>query len=82
MSEQINELVVSIKSADAQVQEMSLKIKGLYDIIQEKFTEAAGIRTKEIDQFYKDIDSTFNAKSKLEANVVNMKKQILNILLG
>jgi hypothetical protein len=82
MSEQINDLVVSIKSTDVQVQEMTLKIKGLYETIQEKFTESKNIRTKEIDQFYKDIDSTFNAKSKLEASVVNMKKQILNILLG
>lgn len=82
MSEQINELVVSIKSTNVKVQEMSLKIKCLYDIIQETFTETAGIRTKEIDQFYKDIDSTFNSKTKLEANVVNMKKRILNILLG
>ena len=81
MSDKIQELVASIKSNEAEISEMSQSIKDYYNDIQVKFTANNGIRNAEIDQVYKKIDSTFNAKAKLETKVRNAKTEILSIML-
>ncbi len=71
----------NIKDVEVQINDMSNRVKGLYDQITLAFVATNGVRTSEIDQLYKQIDSTFNAKAKLEAHVRSQKNVILKTLL-
>ena len=71
----------NIKDVEVQINDMSNRVKGLYDQITLALVATNGVRTSEIDQLYKQIDSTFNAKAKLEAHVRSQKNVILKTLL-
>lgn len=78
---QIAEIAQNIKDTDVQINNLSVRVKSLYDEINSRFTESNGIRTSEIDNLYKQIDSTFNAKAKLESHVRSQKNVIMKTLL-
>lgn len=79
--EQILAIAQNIKDTQVQIDGMSNRVKSMFDEITNRFVESNGIRTSEIDQLYKQIDSTFNAKAKLEAHVRSQKNMIMKILL-
>lgn len=79
--EQILEIAQNIKETEVQIADMSNRVKGMFSEITDRFVESKGIRTSEIDQLYKQIDSTFNAKAKLEAHVRSQKNVIMKTLL-
>ncbi|UYE98925.1 hypothetical protein XbC2_530 [Xanthomonas phage XbC2] len=79
--EQILAIAQNIKDTQVQIEDMSNRVKGMFDEITNRFVASNGIRTSEIDQLYKQIDSTFNAKAKLEAHVRSQKNVIMKTLL-
>lgn len=79
--EQILAIAQNIKDTEVQIADMSNRVKGMFSEITDRFVESNGIRTSEIDQLYKQIDSTFNAKAKLEAHVRSQKNVIMKTLL-
>lgn len=79
--EQILEVAKNIKDTEVQISDMSNRVKDMFSEITERLVQSKGIRTPEIDQLYKQIDSTFNAKAKLEAHVRSQKNVIMKSLL-
>ena len=71
----------NIKDTEVQINEMANRAKLMFNDITERYNASKGVRTPEIDHLYKQIDSTFNAKSKLEAHVRSQKNVILKTLL-
>lgn len=65
-----------IKKDQAQVEGLHLHIKDLYARINASIAENAGAITKSTESLYKEIDSTFGKKSKLEQNIQACKRQI------
>lgn len=66
----------NIQRDQAKVDELSLHIKGLYASINDGLAESNGVITKQIDALYKEIDSTFGKKVKLEQSILAAKRQI------
>lgn len=56
-------------------------IQVLYDNINSGLSESNGVITKEIDSLYKEIDAMYGKKTKLEQEVLVLRRQI-NIELG
>lgn len=76
------EIVQTIKSNEVQIEEHRAAIKELYDNINTSLQNSGGVRTSEVDEMYKKIDKTFGIKSKLEGEVRNLKKKLLEDLLS
>lgn len=80
MSQQ--DIVQSIKEKEVLIEEHRVRIKELYDGINTCLQQSGGIRTAEVDEKYKKIDASFGAKSKLEGDVRNHKKHLLEMALS
>lgn len=79
--EQIQVIAQNIKETEVKITEMGNRAKEMFNDITVRFNASKGVRTPEIDSLYKQIDSTFNAKSKLEAHVRSQKNVIMKTLL-
>jgi regulator of replication initiation timing len=79
--DQVQVISQNIKETEVQINDMSNRVKEMFAEISVRFVESKNIRTSEIDQLYKSIDSTFNAKAKLEAHVRSQKNVIIKTLL-
>lgn len=76
------EIVQSVKEKEALINVHYVRIKVLYEEINTGLQQSGGVRTSEVDEKYKKIDAAFGAKSKLEGDVRNLKKQLLEMVLG
>ena len=76
------DIVKAIKDKEIQIEELRIRVQQYYQDNAERFQKSNWVRTSEIDENYKKIDSTFNAKSKLEGEVRNLKKQLLELMLN
>ncbi len=74
--------VHAIKEKEQEVQVLSDKAKSLYELNETLFQASKGVRTSEIDDVYKKINSTFNAKAKLEAEVLRLRKSLILLVMG
>jgi hypothetical protein len=73
-------LADSIIGHQQNVDEYKNKIKSLFDDITFGLVQSNNIITKEIENKYKEIDSTFNKKSKHEQSILELKRQIFKEL--
>lgn len=65
-----------IQKDQAEVEQLRLHIKDLYARINDNLATTNGIITKDIENLYKEIDSTFNKKSKVEQKIQAAKRKI------
>lgn len=65
-----------IQKDQAEVEGLRLHIKDLYARINDGLAATNGVITKGIENLYKEIDSTFNKKSKVEQNIQAAKRKI------
>lgn len=78
----IQELAEDIKNLEVRIEEYRSTIKNFYDDNSEKLAESSNVITPVVQDNYKKIDAAFDAKGKLEVQVLIKKKQILAIALG
>lgn len=76
----LNEISSSINEHQLSVNEHKDKIKKLFDEIMLGLVESKNVITKEIENKYKEIDSTFNKKSKHEQSILELKRTIFKVL--
>lgn len=72
----VSNIASNIQRDQVKVDELSGHIKGLYASINDGLAASNGVITKEIDSLYKEIDSTFGKKVKLEQSIHAAKRQI------
>lgn len=72
----IYEISDSIHDKLFSIEKLSSRIKELYDNINNGLSDSNGVITKEIDSLYKEIDATFGKKTKLEQEVLVLRRQI------
>lgn len=77
MTKMIEYIAEQIKQDQAQVEELSFYIKGLYSRINDSIAANAGTIVKGTESMYKEIDSTFSKKTKLEQKILSAKRQIM-----
>lgn len=77
ISKMVEYAAAQIKNDQAEVESLRLHIKDLYARINSGLAATNGVITKGIENLYKEIDSTFNKKSKLEQNIQSAKRQIM-----
>lgn len=77
-----NEIVKSIKEKEILIEEFRVRINSMYNSITTALQVSGGVRTSEIEETYKKIDSAFGTKSKLEGDVRNLKKNLLEMMLS
>lgn len=76
------EIVQSIKDKEILIEGHRQRVQELYADINTRLQQSGGVRTSEVDENYKKIDSTFGAKAKLEGDVRNLKKELMENLLN
>lgn len=74
MAQEVNEL-------ESNIEAMRDRIAALFNDNQSRFVESKNVQTPEIQDNYKKIDSIFGAKAKLEAKVLDLKKEIMKTVL-
>lgn len=78
----LEEIVKAINEKEIIIAECRDRIKNFYEEINQAFQLSGGFRTSDIDEKYKKIDSNFGAKAKLEGDVRDLKKQLLEMVLS
>lgn len=69
-------IVDNLRPKQEQVEGLRMHIKDLYQQINDGLSASNGVITKGIENLYKEIDATFNKKSKIEQEVMQAKRQI------
>ena len=77
----VKSLTEALQKNEVQCQELRDTIKVEYARLQGMLQESEWIVTKSIEGIYKDIESMFNKKSKIESDSFNKRKE-LNAVLG
>lgn len=72
----IEELAVQIKNKQKTITELFEGIKVIYDEIFDAFANSNGVKTKEIEKMYADIERNFKIKSAHEADVIKLRRDI------
>lgn len=62
------------------IEELRMHIKDLYQQVSDGLMGNGNVVTKRIENLYKEIDASFNKKSKYEQNVLSLKRQIFKEL--
>ncbi|QCW18588.1 hypothetical protein SEPL_484 [Salmonella phage SE_PL] len=62
------------------IEELRMHIKDLYQQVSDGLMASGNVVTKAIENLYKEIDASFNKKSKYEQNVLALKRQIFKEL--
>ncbi|USL83843.1 hypothetical protein A4_176 [Escherichia phage A4] len=79
--EVVKSLTEALQKNEVQCQELRDTIKVEYARLQGMLQESEWVVTKSIEGIYKDIESMFNKKSKIESDSFNKRKE-LNAVLG
>ncbi len=77
----VKSLTEALQKNEVQCQELRDTIKVEYARLQGLLQESEWVVTKSIEGIYKDIESMFNKKSKIESDSFNKRKE-LNAVLG
>ncbi|EON7637043.1 hypothetical protein FOI42_RS02665 [Escherichia coli] len=77
----VKSLTEALQKNEVQCQELRDTIKVEYARLQGMLQESEWVVTKSIEGIYKDIESMFNKKSKIESDSFNKRKE-LNAVLG
>lgn len=77
----VKSLTEDLQKNEVQCQELRDTIKVEYTRLQCMLQESEWVVTKSIEGIYKDIESMFNKKSKIESDSFNKRKE-LNSVLG
>lgn len=77
----IEHIIADIKIKTDEAELHRVEIKNQYEVLNTMLQESGGIRTREVDDTYKNIDRLFGIKAKLEAEVRVLKAKLLDNLL-
>jgi hypothetical protein len=78
----IEQFVADIKVKTDEAEVHRVEIKNQYEVLNTMLQESGGIRTREVDDTYKNIDRLFGIKAKLEAEVRVLKNKLMEIILN
>ncbi|EMR6006029.1 hypothetical protein WJW27_002735 [Escherichia coli] len=79
--DKVKELSAALIKNEEVCEELRSTIKVEYARLQAMLQESEWVVTKSIESIYKDIESLFNKKSKIESDSYNKRKE-LNSVLG
>lgn len=77
----VEQIIADIKEKTSEAEVHRVEIKDQYEHLNTLLQESGSIRTREVDETYKNIDRLFGIKAKLEAEVRVLKKQLLDTML-
>lgn len=72
----VEQIASEIQAGNNEVEKLRMHIKDLYQQINDGLSASNGVITKSVENLYKEIDSTFNKKTKIEQAVMQAKRQI------
>lgn len=78
----IEQFVADIKVKTDEAEVHRVEIKNQYEVLNTMLQESGGIRTREVDDTYKNIDRLFGIKAKLEAEVRVLKNKLMESILN
>lgn len=77
----IENIVSEINDKTAEAEVHRIEIKNQYELLNVMLQKSGAIRTREVDDTYKNIDRLFGIKVKLEADVRVLKAKLLDNML-